>query len=148
MRTNILCIFLFLFIGCGKKDNSNTYDGPQIPFLKTTWIFTSLKNNKTSSIIPYPDNIAKKEVIIFDSLNILSVGGTCNGCQFKYAIGSNDSIALVGNGICTLIQCENINWEDSLMRNLGGAYAYKIYGNNLVIYTKGINNLNFVSASN
>ena len=143
MKTNILCIFLFLFIGCQNKDNNS-----DPPLLKTKRILTSFQSTKTNSIINYPSVMTNKEYVIFtDSLNVLKIGSFCNGCNSSYILGINDSIKIRLN-YCTAIACENIQWQIFLFNNLDSAYSFKMNSNQLQILSKGIYNLNFVSASN
>ena len=145
MKTNILLfILLFLFIGCNKK-NTNTYTGTPVPLLKTKWILTSIQNTTTSLITNYPSNGPSEYIIFTDSLNILNIKGSCNNCFSYYSIGNNDSIVTKSGGISTLISCENIQWETDLLNSLGHMYKYKIYGNDLSIYSNGTYNLNLVS---
>lgn len=144
MKINVLCLFILLLIGCDKKD-TNTYTGPPVPFLKTKWILSSLQNTTTSVIINYPVNIPSEYILFGDSLNILSIKGCCNVYDFPFSIGRNDSVSITGNGISTLIACENMQWETYLVNSIGNMYQYKKNENNLIIYSKGTFNSNFVA---
>jgi heat shock protein HslJ len=129
--TTILVCF-----GCDKKDSS---------FQKTQWFLSSVQNTKTNEEIQSPTSVSSSEYITFmDSL--VEVKGVCNNAgQSIYSFSTiNDSIKINGVG-STFIFCPYIEWEYNLWHNLDSAYAYKINGNNLIIYSKGTYNLNFIA---
>ncbi len=145
MKTNFLCIFLFFFIGCDKKDNA---ENPQLyaPLLNVQWNLTSIQNTKTKKIINFPDSISQPEWVLFsDSASLVSMSGSCNGGRGKYSITTGNNIS-ISHFETTLIYCINYGWEAYLVNNIDSAYKFTLSSNQLEIYSNGSYNLNFVPA--
>ena len=139
MKKILILAFIFGLIGfhCKKEDPATG----QTSLLKTKWILSYICDTWTNAITKYPDNIHQEYIIFSDSINVLTVGGVCNGCKGNYIINS-DLISI--NGLaCTMIYCSQ--WEDYLFNNLDSMYQYKINNNQLTIYSKGKYNLNFIA---
>lgn len=139
MKTNLLCILLLILIGCNDKtENPQQYAS----LLNVQWNLVSIQNTENGQIINFPDNIPQKEWIFFND-SLVRVDDGCNGCAGKYSI-MNGNINIY-NMACTQIYCVNYVWNDYLDSNLANAFYFRIIGNQLTIYSKGLYNLNFVS---
>jgi heat shock protein HslJ len=145
MKTSILYLYIFflLFIGCQKKENNS-----DPPLLNTQWNLVSIQNTKTNAITNYPADVKQVwgyEYISFTKDSI-TIKGLCNGGGGKYSISTKtDSISFYKSLGMTLALCKYEEWENYLWQNLDSAYFYNINGNNLIIYSKGTYNLNFVT---
>jgi heat shock protein HslJ len=137
---SILCLFYLIFLGCTKQ-NSKT----DPPLLNTHWVLSSIQNIRTKANLQFPlASIHTSEYITFTD-SILAVKGICNSGKSSFLLFSyNDSIRIIGVG-STFIYCDFGNWEDYLWHNLDSAFSYKIDGNQLLIYSKGTYNLNFIA---
>jgi heat shock protein HslJ len=137
---SILCLFYLTYLGCRKQD-------PQAdpPLLNTNWVLSSIQNTRTKANLQFPlASTHTSEYITFTD-SILTVKGICNSGRSSIQLFTyNDSIRISGVG-STFIYCDFINWEDYLWHNLDSAFSYKINGNQLVIYSKGTYNLNFIA---
>jgi heat shock protein HslJ len=133
----ILVIIIFCF-GC-KKENLNDTD-----LLKTKWILSYIQDTKTQAITNYPSDAAKTISIEFNNTSdIISFWGICNGGSGTYTYSSVTGEIKVTDLITTLIGCKYVEWETYTVQSLYYASSYKINGNELVIYTKGVYNLYF-----
>lgn len=145
MYSIYIFIILLSFFACKKTDNINDAK-LQVPLLQTEWILSYIQNTKTSDLISYPNDSTPLESIVFvDSTNTLYVRGTCNGCQGKYSLLSNNDSIWIGGISCTQVYCKYYLWEDYLMNNLDSIFLYKIINDKLTIYSKGDYNLIFIA---
>ena len=137
---SLLCLFSLIFLGCRKHDPKT-----DPPLLNTHWALSSIQNTRTKANLQFPlDSAHTSEYITFTD-SILTVKGICNSGRSSYLLFSyNDSIRINGVG-STFIYCYFINCDYYLWHNLDSAFSYKINGNQLVIYSKGTFNLNFIA---
>lgn len=138
MKFLVIFSLIIFLVGCEKASFKDA------ALLNTRWLLSSIQDTKSNGITNAPNNF-QGYIIFSDSLNTLMVGDGCNGCGSSYLILKNDSIK-VTNLICSQAFCPSIDqWEENLFDNLGSACTYKIIGNHLTIYSKGLYNLNFTS---
>jgi heat shock protein HslJ len=140
---SILCIFCLIFLDCRKQDPKT--DLPDLTLLNTHWTLSSVQNVRTKANLQFPFASSHTSEYLTFTDSILTVKGMCNSGRSSFQLFSyNDSIRINGVGR-TFIYCDFINWEDYLWHNLDSAFSYKINGNQLVIYSKGTYNLNFIA---
>jgi heat shock protein HslJ len=136
-------IFVFSFIvilfgiGCEKVAVQDA------ALLKTTWMLSYIQDTKTNAITNYPSDAPSRISIVFtDSLNIISFSGVCNSGAGTYSYSSSTGAIKITVGT-TFIYCKDVEWESYTTQSLNNAFSYKIYGNNLIIYSNGSYNLYF-----
>jgi len=140
MRKMILLLFILSFTFCEKSGFQDAN------LINKQWNLTSLQDTRTNTIINYPAYVKQQwgfEQIYFTTDSV-SIKGLCNvGNAIFSTFSKNSAIKFSGFRI-TYAYCQYEQWEQYLLHNLDSAYTYKITGNQLVIYSRGTFNLNFV----
>jgi heat shock protein HslJ len=141
MKRLIIFSFIIILIGlsCDKEKPEE-----QIPFLKTSWTLSFIRNTTNRATTYFPSDAARKINIVFtDSLNVVLFNGVCNTGSGVYSFSeANNSLEINFLGI-TQIYCKYVEWEAYTIQNLDNAFSYKINGSNLIIYSKGTYDLYF-----
>ena len=140
MKKILIFSFVIILVGFGcEKSNEKDAD-----LLKINWTLSYIQDTKTNKITNYPSDASRKISIVFtDSLSVISFNGICNGGEGTYSYSSSTGAIKISGIVTTKIYCKYAEWEGYAGQNLYDAFRYKIYGNNLVIYSKGAYNLYF-----
>jgi heat shock protein HslJ len=141
MKKILILSLIIIFNSFSCKEDTST-DQPDL--VKTKWILSFIRNNKSDATTYFPTNAFKGIVIVFtDSVNVITFNGICNTGGGTYTYSSKTGTLEMRDIVTTKIACQYVEWERYTIQNLDSAYSYKINGDNLMINSHGAYNLYF-----